>query len=99
MVLGLLEGQPVEVRREHLAPEEFIVLYSDGVSEAMDEAGELLSTERTAALIERAPRASSRALAESVIAGVADFQGDAPQADDITVLALGRPAGPPVSQS
>jgi sigma-B regulation protein RsbU (phosphoserine phosphatase) len=99
MVLGLLEGQPFEVRREHLAPEEFIVLYSDGVSEAMDEAGELLSTERTAALIERAPRASSRALAESVIAGVADFQGDAPQADDITVLALGRPAGPPVSQS
>jgi phosphoserine phosphatase RsbU/P len=89
MFLGVREHQRFETKRETLKPGELFVLYSDGVSEAMNNQREEFSQERLNRALERAPRGSCRELAEAILADVAIHVGDAPQSDDITVLALG----------
>jgi len=89
MFLGVLEHHRFEAKRETLKPGELFVVYSDGVSEAMNKQLEEFSQERLNRVLERAPRGSCRELAEAIFADVATHVGDAPQSDDITVLALG----------
>lgn len=88
MAIGLLEDQQFHVRRERLAPGEFLVFYTDGVSEAMNEAEECFSIERLGAVLEHAPRTSCRTIADAIVAEVVVHQGTAGQSDDITVLTL-----------
>jgi sigma-B regulation protein RsbU (phosphoserine phosphatase) len=89
MILGLLDHQPFETTRETLKPGELVVLYSDGVNEAMNEQHEQFSQERLNGALERAPHGSCRELAKAIFADVATHVGDAPPSDDMTVLALG----------
>lgn len=86
--IGLLPDQRYEARHERLAPGEFLVIYSDGVSEAMNEADECFSIERLRDLLEQAPRGSCQAIVEDVIAALTTYRGTAAQADDITVLTV-----------
>ena len=94
MVIGLMENEPFRVCRDRLAPGECLVIYSDGVSEAMDEADECFSIERLGTVLEQAPRESSRSIAGAILAAVTAYQGTARQSDDITILTL-RYVGPP----
>jgi sigma-B regulation protein RsbU (phosphoserine phosphatase) len=89
LFLGFVENQRFETKRETLKPGEIFVLYSDGVSEAMNEQREEFSPERLNRVLERGPHGSCRGLAEAIFADVATHVGDAPLSDDITVLALG----------
>jgi sigma-B regulation protein RsbU (phosphoserine phosphatase) len=89
MMLGMEEHQRFEMKRETLKPGEFFVLYSDGVSEAMNEQFEEFSLQCLHNVLDRAPRGSCRELAKAIFADVATHVGNAPQSDDITVLALG----------
>ena len=65
------------------------MLFSDGVSEAFNVAGEDFGEAR---LIELAARAagqrSAQALVEQIIAGVRAFAKGAAQSDDITVMVI-----------
>jgi sigma-B regulation protein RsbU (phosphoserine phosphatase) len=88
MAIGLLEDETFRIVREKLAPGECLVLYSDGVSEAMNEADECLSIEQVAAALEQGPRDSCRAVAESILATVTAYQGTARQSDDITIVTV-----------
>jgi sigma-B regulation protein RsbU (phosphoserine phosphatase) len=94
IAVGMLDDQSFEVRRAWMAPGDFLVLYSDGVSEAMNESEELFSIERIGALLQDAPCGSCVELGSAVIAGVTAHQGSARQSDDITVLTLGYTGNP-----
>lgn len=71
-----------------LRPGDALLLYTDGVTEAMDEAGRFYTAERLAADMPALPRAPSEAMVKTIKARVDAFLGSAPKADDVTILAM-----------
>jgi phosphoserine phosphatase RsbU/P len=87
-VLGLIDGASYPLNRLRLGPGEALVAFTDGVGEAFDSRGEAFGTERLIATLAAADRARAAGLADATLAAVRAFAGEAPQSDDITVLAL-----------
>lgn len=65
-----------------------MLLFSDGVTEAMNQAGEQFGRERLLNEVIGRNDLSAQALCDHVVAAVERHQGEAPQSDDMTVLAL-----------
>lgn len=75
-----------------LEPGETLLLYTDGVSEAMNVDQEEFGIKRILELFNgRPPRDADEATAV-IFEAVAEFAGEAPASDDITCLALHRSA-------
>ena len=75
-----------------LAPGETLVLYTDGVSEAMNVDQEEFGTERILGIFEGNPPQSAEEAMSTIFEAVSAFAGEAPASDDITCLALHRSA-------
>jgi sigma-B regulation protein RsbU (phosphoserine phosphatase) len=88
MALGILEGVTYRAKQVMLRPGEGLFLYTDGVTEAMDSAGDLFSDHRLQEFLQRAPELSPTELVRSVVGEVKRFSCGAEQSDDITALAL-----------
>ncbi|MCL6612829.1 MAG: SpoIIE family protein phosphatase [Peptococcaceae bacterium] len=71
-----------------------ILLYTDGINEAMNPEGELFGEERLAEVIRNHSHAGAAGLTNGLINAVRAFAGRAEQSDDITVLALRYKAAP-----
>jgi sigma-B regulation protein RsbU (phosphoserine phosphatase) len=84
-VLGLIEASEFRAQRTTLAAGDSLVLFTDGVSEALDEKGDFFTTDRLRELLAKTANAD---LAQNVYAAVKAFAGGAPQSDDITVMAV-----------
>jgi serine phosphatase RsbU (regulator of sigma subunit) len=65
------------------------MLYTDGLTEAMDASGRCFGRERLYKLIPRVPRGARRA-GEEIIAAVRQHAAGCPQSDDITLLCFER---------
>lgn len=68
-----------------------VVLYTDGVTEAMNEKRELFGDARLDRALSLAASASPADMAQAVKAAVAQHRGSAEQSDDITLLVFRRP--------
>lgn len=88
LVLGAVPDYPYRTGSLRLAPGDTLLLYTDGVTEAMDAGDTLFGEARLldACLAER--RRAPKVLVESLFGAVREFAGDAPQSDDITILAV-----------
>lgn len=86
--LGLLEDPSYETATAVLEPGEALFLYTDGVTEALNAAGEELGEARVEGVLAGAGPAPARDLVEQVFAAVRSFAGPAPQSDDVTAMAL-----------
>jgi sigma-B regulation protein RsbU (phosphoserine phosphatase) len=87
-VLGVLEDATFRMDRTDLAPGAFLLVFTDGVTEAFNTAGDLFTEERLLNEMKRVNRGDAKAITEAVLAAVDSFAQDAPQADDITILTL-----------
>jgi phosphoserine phosphatase RsbU/P len=87
-IVGLIEGAAYETQRCSIAPGDGIVLYTDGVTEAMNRAEEFFGEERLEEFLAARPGAGAGRLVSELHAAVDEFAGEMPQADDITVVAL-----------
>jgi serine phosphatase RsbU (regulator of sigma subunit) len=88
-VVGMLEGPEFEEESISLAPGDRVVFYTDGVSEAEREGGEMFGEERLYALLDAAPRdLPAERLVEHVLGGVRAWLDGVEPGDDITVMAL-----------
>jgi sigma-B regulation protein RsbU (phosphoserine phosphatase) len=65
-----------------------ILLYTDGVTEAMNAAGDLYSDPRLDKLVESMTFESTSRVTDTVMLDVVAFEAGAERADDITILAL-----------
>ncbi len=86
--IGLLPGADFEQRCLRLAPGDRLVLYSDGVTEAVDGAGREFGLGR---LVEAVAGERDRPLAagiESIPGRVEEWSGGGPAHDDLSILAL-----------
>jgi sigma-B regulation protein RsbU (phosphoserine phosphatase) len=88
-VVGVLEDMTFGEGRILMAPGDTMVLYTDGVTEAMDPEQRLFSEPRLADTLSSGTQPSPRALVEEIAAEVRRFEGGTEQSDDITLLALG----------
>jgi phosphoserine phosphatase RsbU/P len=71
-----------------LEPGDALVLYTDGVTEAMDRRDQEFGMERLQETLESARLAGARGIVEAILNSVARFQRGARQTDDLTLLVL-----------
>jgi serine phosphatase RsbU (regulator of sigma subunit) len=90
--LGVAEGVAFETVKRSIRPGEVLVIYTDGVSEAMNHANDLYGLDRLRALIAGGPRNPAE-LGRAILADVKRHAAGRPQNDDITLMAFGREAG------
>jgi serine phosphatase RsbU (regulator of sigma subunit) len=72
-----------------LAPGAMLVLYTDGVSEAMTREHEEFGRDRIEVALERHEPATPQQAAQAIVADVATFTAGAEPSDDLTLLVLG----------
>jgi sigma-B regulation protein RsbU (phosphoserine phosphatase) len=87
--LGVTEAGRVGTGQLLLKPGDRLVLYTDGVTDAVDESGRLFSEASLRAALRGAGGLSSKDVVARVLEQVRRFSGAALQADDITLLVLG----------
>ncbi len=87
-VLAGMDGVRYQTQERQLLPGDTVYLYTDGVTEATNAQNELYGEERLLAALNARPFAGMQELCEAVKADVAAFVAEAPQFDDITMVAL-----------
>lgn len=93
MPVGLFEAAPYSLDKVQLEPGDTMVMYSDGVTEAQNVAGEEFSEARMADVIKAHSTDSAAVVLEKLIDAVKTFAKGADQYDDITALIV-RYSGP-----
>ena len=87
-VLGIMEDFPYEQETVTLKSGEVVLIFSDGVTEAMDGAGEQLGEGPIEEVLRKHGAAGPEAVREALVAAVRAHAGGAAQADDITIVVL-----------
>ena len=90
--LGLIGGTGYTQTAVQLEPGDLLLLYTDGVTESCNESGDQLGVEGLLAMAPTLPTDSASAAGQALLAAASRFRGDAPAADDETVVALRRPS-------
>jgi sigma-B regulation protein RsbU (phosphoserine phosphatase) len=89
MLLGIEEFEAIEGCLT-FEPGQRLVLYTDGVSEALDADGQAFGERRLHELISRLATDSPGDCADEIFRSVAEFRADAPQKDDETIVVVDR---------
>jgi serine phosphatase RsbU (regulator of sigma subunit) len=71
-----------------VAPGDVVVLYTDGITEAMDTDGEMFGDTALAELVAGLHRLDPAGIRERVVREVRSFVGDAEQHDDMTMVVV-----------
>jgi len=90
--IGFLDEVEFEERAETIRPGDCLLLFTDGVVEAMDPVDEPFGEERLAETVSAMAGAGAQALIDTIVSALNDFTGGSHQRDDITMVALRRPA-------
>ena len=103
MALGVQEGSPMEERTLEMAQGDFLVLYTDGVTEAISADGTTFDYERlhqcvaetafgeaVAAMESAEDKPAANSMLQAIDAAIETFTAGIPPADDSTVLILYR---------
>ncbi len=88
LVLGALDGVYYTKRNISLGRGDTLFLYTDGVTEAMDEHGGFYTDQRLAEALKETKALPANETVERILSGVHSFASGADQWDDITILAL-----------
>ncbi|MGO9088774.1 MAG: PP2C family protein-serine/threonine phosphatase, partial [Candidatus Sulfotelmatobacter sp.] len=89
IVLGFIPGQEFTSGTMQLNPGDTLVLYTDGVTEAMNVDHELFGADAIKGTLSQTGQpADSEAIIKALLESVGEFVGEAPQHDDITMLVI-----------
>lgn len=92
LALGVFEEFTYDEETIAMAPDDVLVVYSDGVPDATTEADVQFSDDAIAPLIVEHRGESAGAIVEKILSAVNAHAGDAPQFDDLTVVVVKRNA-------
>jgi len=90
IALGVIGQISLEERQITVDPGDVLVLYTDGVTEPINEQEEEFGEERLIQAIASAATKACPELVKAIHAAVSDFAGDRPQFDDYTLVAVKR---------
>jgi sigma-B regulation protein RsbU (phosphoserine phosphatase) len=85
-VVGAMDGLAYTEDKTNLTRGDMLLLYTDGITEAMDSARNLFSEKRLAELLSSQKYKSAEEVVQSTVTEVKRFEDGMDQADDITVL-------------
>jgi phosphoserine phosphatase RsbU/P len=88
LILGLFPHAVYEEETLELADGDTLVVFSDGVTEALNAAGDEYGEERLLTCLDAHPGCPPRDLLENILADVRAFAASAAQHDDVTALVL-----------
>ncbi len=86
VALGVMPELPYKQETVTIAQGDTVVLFTDGVTEAMNEAGEEFGVDRLREVFAASPPQDSAQTSRSVFEAVHAFADDTPQSDDVTCL-------------
>ena len=87
-VVGAMEGMPYTRHEITLYPGDKLFLYTDGVPEATNAQEELFGEDRMLTALNRCPDITPKQTLAEVKKDIDEFVGEAPQFDDLTMLAF-----------
>jgi sigma-B regulation protein RsbU (phosphoserine phosphatase) len=90
MVLGMMPDVTFEEQQVQVEAGDLLVVYSDGVTEAMNERGDFFGDDRLQDLTRAADSMSASDAGAHILRGLDAFVGDAPQSDDVSLMVLKR---------
>ena len=88
--LGFHRDLEFDTQRANIAPADTLVLFSDGIPEGVNSAGDNFGYERLQALVREA--GSAQAIKERILLAFDEYVGDEPIHDDFSLVVLGRRA-------
>ncbi len=89
-MIGIMDSFPFQEAVVSFKPGDVLVVYSDGVSEAMNDGMEQFGEERLVKAIGAKDEPGAAGLIERIVEAVRSHAGKAPQYDDITALVVRR---------
>ncbi len=90
MALGVLGGVQLEDRVIPLEPGDYVILYTDGITEAFSPEGDIYGEERLRASVRAAAADSAQAMLDAIDDAVVTFVGEGAPSDDLTLEVLRR---------
>ena len=90
LALGLLPDYEYQQKTVTVEPGETLVLYTDGVTEAMNADEEEFGVDRLQDILAKSHPHEAHAITQLIFDAVDEFAGDTPQSDDVTCLTLCR---------
>jgi sigma-B regulation protein RsbU (phosphoserine phosphatase) len=91
-MVGAIDGMQYTGGTLQLLPGDTLVMYTDGVNEAINEQQQEYGDQRMLRLLEAHTGDDCRSIIDAQMADVRTFAGQAPQSDDITLMTLRRKA-------
>jgi serine phosphatase RsbU (regulator of sigma subunit)/pSer/pThr/pTyr-binding forkhead associated (FHA) protein len=88
MPVGLFEAARYADAVEQLDPDDVVVIYSDGVTEALDADGQELGEDRLVALVDERHGEDAQSILDAILEAVQDFARGAPRHDDVTAMVV-----------
>jgi sigma-B regulation protein RsbU (phosphoserine phosphatase) len=88
IAMGARENMPYQSRVCPLSPGDVMVLYTDGITEANNDNGEMYGEARLQEVIRSSAGRSAHDILECILGDVKTFCGSAPQYDDITLMVI-----------
>ena len=90
MALGVLESTPLEERSTRLSAGDYLILYTDGITEAFSPDGDMYGEDRLHETIQAAAGASAQQMLGLIDGSVITFAGTPIPSDDLTLIVLHR---------
>jgi sigma-B regulation protein RsbU (phosphoserine phosphatase) len=88
--VGILSGADFEVGEQIIEPGDFLLAFTDGVTEARDPKGGFFTDQRLVALVEEEPLTSASGLLERIDTALKQYVAGSEPSDDITMLVVRR---------
>ncbi len=88
IILGVMKTMPYESQEITLRKDDVIIMFTDGVSEAMNKVGEEFSDKRLEEIAVRVSNLSSSGILQEIRQEVLSYTSGAVQSDDITLMVI-----------
>jgi sigma-B regulation protein RsbU (phosphoserine phosphatase) len=88
MPVGMFDFAQYQDAQEHMTAGEVLVVYSDGVTEALNVEGEEFGEQRLAAIVAERYTEDTTAILNAIVRGVQSFARGAAQHDDVTAVVV-----------
>jgi sigma-B regulation protein RsbU (phosphoserine phosphatase) len=86
--IGLMEGYSVRTEEVQLHPGDHLVLYTDGVTEAVNQDDEPFGEDRLAEAVRKSAGRPAEAMVQAILSAITLFMGTRDFADDATLVVL-----------
>ena len=88
LILGVLPGQQYERKIIHIEPGSVIAIFTDGLEEAMNPAGEILGQERIIEILRHCKHLSSKEIVKTIHDKAIEHCAGRPLHDDLTMIVI-----------